>query len=79
MWLLGDLQQNVLTLLLPRLGVQARGSLVAQELVETNTWHRVPDANKSLSFASCGCYKMWDCCAGGCCQPAVVCRKQRVN
>lgn len=36
MWLLGDLQQNVLTLMLPCLGVQARGSLVAQEWRQTH-------------------------------------------
>lgn len=68
--LLEDLQQNILTLMLPCLGVQASGSLIAQELVETNAWHRGSDANMSLSSSSCGHYKMWDCCAGGCCQEA---------
>lgn len=76
---LGDLQQNVLTLMLPCLGVQASGSLIAQELVETNSWHQGSAANTSLSSAFCGHYKMWDYSAGGCCQPVVVCRKQRVN
>lgn len=56
---LGDLQLNILTLMLPCLGVQASGSLIAQELVETNIWHQGSDANMSLSSASCEYYKMW--------------------
>lgn len=58
LWLLGDLQQKILTLMLLCLGVGASGSLIAQELVESNTWHRGSDANMILSSVSCGYYKM---------------------
>lgn len=73
----GGFAENILTLMLPCLGVQASGSLIAQELAETNTWGS--ETNMILTSASCGYYKMWNYCAGGCCQPVVVCRKQRVN